>query len=512
MINMGKEVWSDLHHELITDSQGRVKKVLDVDAVYTSIDNILRTYQGERCLSGDTKIPLLDGTEVEIRNLVGKKVWVFSINPRNGMIEPALAVGSYVGREKVVKILLDNGESIICTPDHRFMLRDGSYKYAGCLQPFESLMPFYVNDGDYAEIYQPKVDKWEKIYRVVARWKLGHDIEKGWCIHHKNFMSKDNRPENLLHIPVKKHWLYHSKVINFRLWHSPEFQWFRDKVKNGYLVTKTKGNPEFSKAIKLGIKKHLSNPKNAKKWSERSRRTIIKTNSRPEMKELLRNIGRKNGIDFWYSEHMAEARERNLKAMQTAVKNWQQTSEGQNVLKSVGHDVGKNNVKAKFIKHSKIIKEKFGIITEDIWESYRKCLHKNCGLPNWKTILEHGYLQELNHKVISVEHIDKELDVYDLFVENNHNFAISAGVFVHNCMLPEFASRLKSMVFEPITPSLARLLSDEVKRVIELWDDRVKVQGVDFSTDPDRNFVNLTIRFIIRGYSQVFTHSVEIRE
>jgi DNA gyrase subunit A len=38
----------------------------------------------------------------------------------------------------------------------------------------------------------------------------------------------------------------------------------------------------------------------------------------------------------------------------------------------------------------------------------------------------------LNHKVIKVEFIDEREDVYDLTIENTHNFALASGVFVHN--------------------------------------------------------------------------------
>jgi KamA family protein len=40
--------------------------------------------------------------------------------------------------------------------------------------------------------------------------------------------------------------------------------------------------------------------------------------------------------------------------------------------------------------------------------------------------------QYSNHKVISVDFIGYQ-DVYDLTVDRHHNFALSAGVFVHNC-------------------------------------------------------------------------------
>jgi tRNA-splicing ligase RtcB len=47
----------------------------------------------------------------------------------------------------------------------------------------------------------------------------------------------------------------------------------------------------------------------------------------------------------------------------------------------------------------------------------------------WHKQREHGY----NHKVIAVEFLTGRADVYCLQVEKYHNFALTAGVFVHNC-------------------------------------------------------------------------------
>jgi len=44
------EVWSEIDHRFILDGQGRLKKVFNVDAVRSGIDNILRTRKGERCM------------------------------------------------------------------------------------------------------------------------------------------------------------------------------------------------------------------------------------------------------------------------------------------------------------------------------------------------------------------------------------------------------------------------------------------------------------------------------
>ena len=52
---------------------------------------------------------------------------------------------------EVVKVVLDNGEEVVCTPDHRFMLRDGSYERADSLASGMSLMPLYRKLSDAAE-------------------------------------------------------------------------------------------------------------------------------------------------------------------------------------------------------------------------------------------------------------------------------------------------------------------------------------------------------------------------
>jgi tRNA-splicing ligase RtcB len=60
----------------------------------------------------------------------------------------------------------------------------------------------------------------------------------------------------------------------------------------------------------------------------------------------------------------------------------------------------------------------------------------DCGetMPNpaalrWHKQREHGY----NHKVVAVEPLTERSDVYCLQVDEHYNFALAAGVFVHNC-------------------------------------------------------------------------------
>ena len=76
--------------------------------------------------------------------------------------------------------------------------------------------------------------------------------------------------------------------------------------------------------------------------------------------------------------------------------------------------------------------------------------------------------------------------------------------------LPQFALGLRSLVFEPVSSKLMTRFADQIKAAVEIWDPRVSVVGVDFSTDPDNNFVSLTVRFNIVGYTQTFSTSSSV--
>jgi len=78
--------------------------------------------------------------------------------------------------------------------------------------------------------------------------------------------------------------------------------------------------------------------------------------------------------------------------------------------------------------------------------------------------------------------------------------------------LPEFAIGLRGMVFEPITETLVNRLSNEIKTSIEIWDPRVVVIGADFKEDTDNNYIEVTIRFNIRGYSETFNYATVVTQ
>ena len=102
------------------------------------------------CFTGDTNVSLVDGREVSLLQLVdefnaGKTNYVYSFNETTKRIEPGKIVKAWCTRKNasLVEVELDNGEKFRCTPNHRIMMRDGTYKEAQYLQPNDSVMPLY---------------------------------------------------------------------------------------------------------------------------------------------------------------------------------------------------------------------------------------------------------------------------------------------------------------------------------------------------------------------------------
>lgn len=124
----------------------------------------------KKCLTGDTLIPLLDNTSATIAEITqrvnaGESVWVYGY--RDGRVVPAqVAAAEKTGTKATVKVTLDNGESFRCTPDHRIMLRDGSYVEAKDLTPGTSLMSLPKREEPLGKPDSEQVN--HKVVSVVA--------------------------------------------------------------------------------------------------------------------------------------------------------------------------------------------------------------------------------------------------------------------------------------------------------------------------------------------------------
>ncbi|HEX9990539.1 MAG TPA: RtcB family protein [Chloroflexia bacterium] len=96
------------------------------------------------CFTGETLIPTVEGHSHPIGELasVGGEVLVYALSEDHKIVVAKATARKTRAEAELVKVKLDNGREIVCTPDHEFMLRDGTYGQAQYLAPGTSVMPF----------------------------------------------------------------------------------------------------------------------------------------------------------------------------------------------------------------------------------------------------------------------------------------------------------------------------------------------------------------------------------
>ncbi len=91
------------------------------------------------CFTGYTPVPTLDGKSYSLRELAenNKEIVVYACTESGKVVAAKATAKKTRTNAKLVKVDLDNGAEIRCTPDHKFMLRDGSYLEAENLKSGE---------------------------------------------------------------------------------------------------------------------------------------------------------------------------------------------------------------------------------------------------------------------------------------------------------------------------------------------------------------------------------------
>lgn len=125
------------------------------------------------CFTADTKVKLVDGRDLNFLELIeehkkGKRNFTFTVD--NGAIKVAEIKNPRLTKKnaEIMKVILDNKEEIRCTLNHKFMLKDGSYKEAKDLLPKDSLMCELNNNTkvtrvefikEFTDVYDLTIDK-----------------------------------------------------------------------------------------------------------------------------------------------------------------------------------------------------------------------------------------------------------------------------------------------------------------------------------------------------------------
>lgn len=399
------------------------------------------------CLRWDTKIKLTDGRDITIKELTkefesGKENYVLSCN-LGGDFEVSKVISSCKTKTtgEYVKITLDNGEVINSTKEHLFMMRSGDYKKAEELQVGDSLMPGYIEEKEGRRAIKNNYSlNTPYIYRLSDLYNIHHGIylkEKD-NIHHIDNNKLNDNPNNLIRLTKKEHGLLHKDEF-LKNTHSPEII----ERRNNSLKAYWEDEVNHIKARRKWKEKGDIPDENGKTWREKAREIRISYNKS--------DLGRENVKNWWKTDAGKNTREK----IKTVLKNRNQSEEMKQKVKDYWNSPEgierKNNMKDQTRKlnddpentkkalRGKILTEfkeyiKDGVSRE---EAILKITSKH-NFSKWFTDINDFLEAEktYNHTIVSIELTnDIEEDFYDITVDSvYHNFLLSAGVVVHNCL------------------------------------------------------------------------------
>lgn len=412
------------------------------------------------CLVGTTKIKLLNGQDVEIRDLpVGESVWIYA-SDENGDFAPALGrslgVTKHVGQ--TLRVTLDNGEVIECTPDHLFRMRDGSYVEAQHLEVDASLMPLYSElDGKgYERVKMNSTGKFLPTHSVVnraandeqfrAKLKWRSEVgERCLVTHHKDSNKRNNIPTNLEWMGVREHWMYHAGLGTQRL--AKTWEWARDPANAEVLrekmvkaaIASQEAHSEFHlENLQRGYREWVDSGDGRKFYSDHFKKNCFAALDPEGAATAMRERSNAQWADPAFREGKSKAQSEYMK---------RQWKEDPSIAARSSAIITELN-KSKAHQASCVRGRVFGVFRRmelagvELSESNFK-LHKSRTSPHPTKVFasfEEALVQYRthNHRVLRIEMVTHEtpVAVYDLNVPTYENFALSAGVFVHNC--PDF--------------------------------------------------------------------------
>jgi len=460
------------------------------------------------CFSKDTKIALLDGRNLSFGELVeenklGKQNYCYTIK-KDGKIGVELIKHPRITKKnaEVIKLTLDNDEEIICTPDHKFMLRNGEYVEAQNLNKDLSLMPLRkqlsqiggkIKIEGYEMIYDNQENKWVFTHVLADKFNIENKIyckKDGIYRHHKDFNKLNNNPHNISLLTGEKHLDIHRKHASKTL-HRPEViekcrqirksSSFRNKMSvrmkepqtAKILSEQAKKQWEDEDYKKFMAQKFLEFYKNNEEYSKESQEILNKAQTEYWSKKENRITQSKRVQNYFIEhpelkEHLSEQAKKQwedetLKLWRSEETKKQWTPEFREKRKKA-YDETYFKCTISFMK--KLFDETGNLNSYDELrneEKNKNLLKKETFLDRFFNNDEQAMVEAVvnyNHKIKSIEQLSERIDVYDIEVPNTHNFALASGVFVHNS-----ARQARSKETQAILPLRGKILNVEKARL-----------------------------------------------
>jgi hypothetical protein len=353
------------------------------------------------CLRGNTEIILANGTKKTIKELSqlgpDNKFWVLSCK-EDGSIVPAKAYNCHKTKnDELYRVWLDNKKYVDCTKEHPFMMRDGSYKQAQFLNCGDSLMPIYISnaiyDGrkGYFNIIDNVTKKPRSLHRLLFENYYNVKLSSNNILHHKDFNPSNNEPINLILTDRTDHLKYHQ----------PGIEWVRSHLKDK-TYEECFGTEKANK-----IKQKQSNKHKRIENCGRFKKGHIAFNKNKKYEDIF---------GFELAQQFKEKISNTIRNNPVARKPFKKRETRICICGCNSEFTVIETSPRKYYKSSccHIGKQKF--MSQETRDKI-------------SNTLKHKYI---NHKVVKIEKLNISEDVYDITVEDYHNFALSCGVFVHN--------------------------------------------------------------------------------
>jgi len=461
------------------------------------------------CFTGDTEVALASGRSITFEALLaeskqGKTHYCYTVHD-DGQIGMEQIRNPRITREdaELVAVTLDNGETVECTPDHEFMLRDGTYCEARNLDTGQSLMPLYRKTSDTAEagitidgyemVKQPIMnDFWEFTHLLADKHNRRNGVysaDDGEHKHHIDFDKRNNRPDNIERLPRDKHLALHREQAEQNL-HDDDVQEALRELRQSdefrEMMSERMQEEETVEILRAQAKEQWEDDEYAA-FMRKAWREYYENN--PDYREEVRERLTREAREYWADEEHRE----------------EQSERVQEYYENNPEAIEKRREEANEQWDDEELREWRSKKTEDQWtdefreqrmEAYNQTyydhtipfmsevLAEDGSLENYKekrqaraganvlrkdTTIEKFFESEEellatvrshNHTVESVEHLDRTADVYDIEVPETHNFALESGVFVHNS-----AKQGRNPEFQAILPIRGKILNVEKHRL-----------------------------------------------
>ncbi|MCP2253798.1 DNA gyrase subunit B [Prauserella aidingensis] len=206
------------------------------------------------CFTGDTRVALASGGSKTFVELAadweqGITHFGYTTNAEGRVVLAPLVEPRVTKRgAQLVRVRLDNGESVRCTPDHLFRLRDGSYRRADQLAAGDSLMPLYrsvsaKSAGDnldgYERVWMNDREEWVYTHYLADGYNLRNGFDSpanGNVRHHVDVDKRNNDPRNIRRMTWEDHAALHAAMMG-------------EHVREGYRAWLASGGLEFKSAM-----------------------------------------------------------------------------------------------------------------------------------------------------------------------------------------------------------------------------------------------------------------------